>query len=501
VELIVVIVILAILATIAFLSFSSQSAWARDSTRLSDMSNIAKWLSVFNAMSGKLPKPDNSININASWTTIRFQWYAGASVLNMIKISNWWKDPLDNSTYYTYSVNAAQNKFQILGFLEDGSSTALSYIPSLSGEGWWEGRANADPSSYSGRYVITKWDMLGILLQSWSLVPMQNTNATIDLVKTNSWNTFKAIFANESTNANIASSWSSILSNMINTNSDLVKDKSLVWMDESLVWYWDMESVCSGWNCGAWNDWKLKDLSKYWNNWTLSWITVWGVTGVLWKATNFWVSYGWINVWKIPWWAQKETDSFTISMYANLNWQIPANWNAYQTIFSRYCWESWTENCWMWWTTPTNQNYSMFLYYAPGEPNSWDARYTKAVGIHLNKRQIAGDSLVSPRTIIWYENRFTFITVTYDWNWWKVYYDWKLITDKFTNWSWTLSPSRWFSWTIIGAPDVWLWNFRAESLSVHWKSAEFWSAIDEVRLYNRPLSAIEVSNLYNWTKQ
>jgi prepilin-type N-terminal cleavage/methylation domain-containing protein len=42
VELIVVIVILAILATIAFLSFSSQSSSVRDSTRLSDMSNISK---------------------------------------------------------------------------------------------------------------------------------------------------------------------------------------------------------------------------------------------------------------------------------------------------------------------------------------------------------------------------------------------------------------------------------------------------------------------------
>jgi hypothetical protein len=24
----------------------------------------------------------------------------------MIKISNWWKDPLNTSTYYTYSVNS-----------------------------------------------------------------------------------------------------------------------------------------------------------------------------------------------------------------------------------------------------------------------------------------------------------------------------------------------------------------------------------------------------------
>lgn len=46
VELIVVIVILAILATIAFLSFWSQSSSARDSTRLSDLASISKWLTI-----------------------------------------------------------------------------------------------------------------------------------------------------------------------------------------------------------------------------------------------------------------------------------------------------------------------------------------------------------------------------------------------------------------------------------------------------------------------
>ncbi|EKE28081.1 MAG: hypothetical protein ACD_3C00104G0001, partial [uncultured bacterium (gcode 4)] len=129
IELIVVIVVLAILATIAFLSFSSQSASARDSTRLADMSNIAKWLSVFNAVSGKYPAPNDSITISASWTALRVQGYAWAKVLNMIKLSEWWKDPLDSGVFYTYSTNAAQSKFQLLWFLEDWSNTALSLNP------------------------------------------------------------------------------------------------------------------------------------------------------------------------------------------------------------------------------------------------------------------------------------------------------------------------------------------------------------------------------------
>jgi prepilin-type N-terminal cleavage/methylation domain-containing protein len=194
VELIVVIVILAILATIAFLSFSSQSASARDSTRLSDITNITKWLWIFQAVSGKLPMPELKIDIQASGTTIWYQWYAWANVLNMIKISNWWKDPLDNTTYYTYSTNSTQSKIQVLWFLEDWSNSAISTIPPLlSGEGWGEGFA--DPSSYTWRYVITKWGQLWILLNSTTLVPAQTANATIDV--TTSTGTYTVQFTNK----------------------------------------------------------------------------------------------------------------------------------------------------------------------------------------------------------------------------------------------------------------------------------------------------------------
>ncbi|EKE28395.1 MAG: hypothetical protein ACD_3C00066G0002 [uncultured bacterium (gcode 4)] len=197
VELIVVIVILAILATIAFLSFSSQSASARDSTRLSDMSNIAKWLYVFNAAAGTYPKPDNPISITASGIEIWKQWYAGASVLNIAKLSNWGKDPLDGA-HYTYSTNLNKNKYQILWFLEDGNNAALSLKPNFDGlsgsnkeeipafAGMTESveKVNADPSSYSVRYVITKWDRLWVLLQSSNSVPAQTIKADVDVMNT-----------------------------------------------------------------------------------------------------------------------------------------------------------------------------------------------------------------------------------------------------------------------------------------------------------------------------
>ncbi|MDD2909249.1 MAG: FISUMP domain-containing protein [Candidatus Gracilibacteria bacterium] len=182
VELIVVIVILAILSTIAFLSFSSQSASARDSTRLSDMTNISKGLQVFSAISGRLPLPDDKIYIQASGATIGYQGYAGTNVLNIIKLSAGGKDPLDTTTYYTYSTNLTQNKFQILGFLEDGTNISLSLSPDFTKSGL--GLIYAEPSSYSGRYIITKGDNIGILLDSSTWIPSQTLKSSIDVITT-----------------------------------------------------------------------------------------------------------------------------------------------------------------------------------------------------------------------------------------------------------------------------------------------------------------------------
>jgi len=121
VELIITIVILSILSTIAFLSFSSYSSSSRDSVRLSDISNIAKWLVVQYSIWWSYIIPDNSINIY-SWsnTIIWYQWKVWSNTINNIKLSNnnnSWKDPLDN-TYYTYNINYNKSKYQVTWYLE-----------------------------------------------------------------------------------------------------------------------------------------------------------------------------------------------------------------------------------------------------------------------------------------------------------------------------------------------------------------------------------------------
>ncbi|EKE30268.1 MAG: hypothetical protein ACD_2C00016G0019 [uncultured bacterium (gcode 4)] len=245
VELIVVIVILAILSTIAFLSFSSQSASARDSTRLADMNNISKWLSINYAMAGKYPMPDSYIALTASGTPASYQWKAWANVLSMIKLSDWWRDPLDSWVFYTYSINSSQSKFQLMGFLEDWSNSALSFVPiSLA-------------SDYSKRHPITRWDNIWILLSSWTLDPVENkisnTFTGVDLINAWTWIYVTKLSASETINDTILSKYST-------------------W----LIAYWSMDE--QGWNI-------LADFSWNWKNWTLSWTT--SSAGKIWNARIF----------------------------------------------------------------------------------------------------------------------------------------------------------------------------------------------------------------------
>ena len=76
VELIVVITILAILWTIAFISLQWYAKDARDSTGLADLKSIEKALEFQLLKGSKIPKPDNFVEITASWTILSYQWYA-----------------------------------------------------------------------------------------------------------------------------------------------------------------------------------------------------------------------------------------------------------------------------------------------------------------------------------------------------------------------------------------------------------------------------------------
>jgi len=169
VELIVVITILAILWTIAFISLQWYSKYARDSVRISDLSNIEKQLELTLVKWSKVPLPDEALILTSSWIIIWYQWYIWEESLNKIWIHGWWKDPL-NESYYTYRINWTKTTYQIMWFLEDWVEVSLNML------------SQTNAADLTERYPTTKWKRLWILLEQITNKPLnQITTWTVDL--------------------------------------------------------------------------------------------------------------------------------------------------------------------------------------------------------------------------------------------------------------------------------------------------------------------------------
>ena len=141
IELIVVITILAILWTIAFISLQWYSAQARDSKRVSDVSNIKKSLELFSLNTWKYPLPDNPIEYSFSWDLLWGQWTIWDQVfLNLSKNLN--EKPLDplKETEYIYSISNSQTQYEVLVNYETSNLVrsnlfnnifAVEYLPKI----------------------------------------------------------------------------------------------------------------------------------------------------------------------------------------------------------------------------------------------------------------------------------------------------------------------------------------------------------------------------------
>lgn len=118
VELIVTITILAILATIWFVSFQGYWVSARDSVRLSDISNIDKALNYFEAENQYFPEPTNWYNVTYSGWVVWTQWVFWDSMLQTIQ--NMSQVPVDPLTWlpYTYSILNNKKEYQVAWILE-----------------------------------------------------------------------------------------------------------------------------------------------------------------------------------------------------------------------------------------------------------------------------------------------------------------------------------------------------------------------------------------------
>ncbi|EKE28116.1 MAG: hypothetical protein ACD_3C00098G0001, partial [uncultured bacterium (gcode 4)] len=126
-------------------------------------------------------------------------------------------------------------------------------------------RASANPSTYSWRYAITKWDQLWILLNSSTWVPAQAMNANIDITTT-TWS-YVAQFTNKYTVTGTGAK-------LITLKSAFLQKPDPLLRDTSLIGYWDMETLI--------NSWILADMSWNWNSlnaiwWAQAWSTSWKI--------------------------------------------------------------------------------------------------------------------------------------------------------------------------------------------------------------------------------
>lgn len=161
VELVIVAVILAILATVGFISYEDYLVDTRDSKRLSQLAGLRDSLRL-QTTRGKLPLPDNSVEIRNNSTPFLYQWYAGKEVLETISYSENTMDPFDD-VYYTYLLSRNRKDFQIMWFLEKYNKDVISF---------WSQKAHASVD-YSQRYPNVFGKKLWILLQQETNTPLQ----------------------------------------------------------------------------------------------------------------------------------------------------------------------------------------------------------------------------------------------------------------------------------------------------------------------------------------
>ncbi len=412
------IVILSILATIAFMSFGSQSSSARDSTRLSDLSQVSKALATKVVVSWTYPLPDKYVQLLNGIQVIWYQWEVWDSIKRIINTpATTFQDPLDKINY-TYVVNSWKNKAQFLTFLENQNSISINYEFTSD---------NLDATSYTSRYPFVKWDALWIVLATtWSTTsptytPIQDVNVNTNWL-TNSWIDLSSwtlaslwVVAELDNSSSVATS-----SNLTTTITNLTKTgSSNPVVDNSIVLKYDMNTLNwaklkdLSWN---WNDATLNGTSLTWSqntwfaryfNWSSDYLTIpdsssldmtWSMTISIWVRPDVvptWADYRWLMI---------KRDAVLIDNYAILlHWWISWRFH-WQTYNWTYLW-AWSTN------PPTVWNWYNYVY-------TYDYS-DKNIRIYTN--WILENTTGGPNNLI--DNNATIYMWWYPWN---NYFKWKI---------------------------------------------------------------------------
>ena len=333
VELIVVIVILAILATIAFLSFGSQASTARDSTRMSDVASLWKWIWVYSATTWLYPIPDKSVWMYSwattdSWNLIWYQWEAWESVNRLVKSSKewWYRDPVDNA-FYTYNINARQTKYKVTAFLENKSSMTIDV--------WWY-ILDAQATEYTNRFAYSMWDALSVVvMNSWaSVIPLQDiqeTSVTEDM----------AVNLSDTSETTI---WWWLVAYYDNTNppttevieASIAYTSTWVYLADTWGGGWDPVAECmaatfdhENLNTALIPEWEPTKTKEEWCNLTelnLWWRWIWSLPTELWNLkalTN--LNIAWNNLWTISSWIWNLTNLIFLDISSGLISTLPSS--------------------------------------------------------------------------------------------------------------------------------------------------------------------------------
>ncbi|MDD5213843.1 MAG: type II secretion system protein [Candidatus Gracilibacteria bacterium] len=184
VELIIVITIVSILATIGFISYQQYTNEARDGNRIATLKTVHKGLTISYIQKQTYTIPDDYIDI----VGVSKQGYIGDTVAKSIR-GEGFKDPKDN-TRYLYSLDSTGKKIELSGFLENKDKIKFQSNTNL-----FINQAFAENIDYTSRYIYTIGDNVGILLNSTTNAPVNETISTGSIDLTTNTGTYIAVFS------------------------------------------------------------------------------------------------------------------------------------------------------------------------------------------------------------------------------------------------------------------------------------------------------------------
>lgn len=196
VELIIVITILAILATIAFISFKNYAGNARDGNKLTTLSNIEKWLSLYQIKTGSYPAPDSVYGSGSySWALLSQVWYVWSGVVQSINMNKVPKDPIVDFEYTYWLSN--NKKYYQLGTVLENNETALiqqTYANNYTSKVVWNYKWLITFSTWGINYIS---NLPSLVFTQTGIQNFEDTWNNPKFVINNGWNLVKPYDTND----------------------------------------------------------------------------------------------------------------------------------------------------------------------------------------------------------------------------------------------------------------------------------------------------------------